>query len=219
MWNTEDDVHVFHRDIRLVCCLSISVVYQGLLCSVNWYAWCLSTQWTSIVSDHRRYNCDSKQQNKTTRHCTPVDAHLDYLLMYTRRCTPGLHLEVHLDYPTCWCTPVDTHLDYLLMYSYMYTRRCTPGLHLDVHLDYLLMDSCWCTPGLLVDVQLSGYLSTHIYETVCSCTCMRPPVNSHPQDTTPVAQRLQCESKKLHSFTFVITLSNKALSWQFLAHL
>ena len=117
----------------------------------------MSTQWTSIVSDHRRYNCESKQQNKTTCQCTPVDSHLHYLLMYT--------------------------------------RRCTPGLHLDVHLDYLLMDSCRCTRGLLVDVHLSGYQSTHIYETACSCICMRPPVNSHPQDTTPVAPRLQCESK------------------------
>ena len=150
------------------------------------FHWCADVYlvkpiWTCIVSDHRRDNCESKQQNKTTCQCTPVDSHLHYLLMYT--------------------------------------HRCTPRLHLDVHLDYLLMDSCRCTRGLLVDAQLSGYLSTHIYETVCSCTCMRPPVNSHPQDTTPVAPRLQCESKKLHSFTFVITLSNKALSWQFLAHL
>ena len=164
---------MFHRDIRLVCCLSISVVYRGPLHSVHWYAWCPlpSEQTLSQITDDTIVTASNRIRR-------PVN----------------VHLSTHT-WSTSLCIPI--------------------WLPVDVHLDYLLMDSCRCTHGLLVAVQLSGYLSTHIYETACSCICMRPPVNSHPQDTTPVAQRLQCESKKLHSFTFVITLSNKALSWQF----
>jgi len=124
--------------------------------------------------------------------------------MYTCRHTPGLLVDVHSSvhtWTTSWCTPglpVDVHRS-----THTWTTSwCIPiWLPVDVHLDYLLMDSCRCTRGLL-DVQLSGYLSMHIYETACSCTCMRPPVNSHPQDTTLVAPRLQCESKKLHQFYF-----------------
>jgi len=57
--------------------------------------------WTSIVSDHRRDNCESKQQNKTT------DATTQYI--YKRHCTCRWTPICNF---TCWHTCVHTFNTY-----------------------------------------------------------------------------------------------------------